>query len=315
MTSDNKRKYYGRRSSHFVSASRVTRQVNEAECSNVINEGLCSPSYGQSFINAVSQCGSQGNAAAIASEKDCRQSSTGEFCSSVNIALITSGCRSNSGCSAACRKSLTDLGCRLNPYMDTLEQNFIDCQLALPSACPPSSLTIPTSSDNPSCSSSEDFSRFVTEYVCSNVHPIFDDLISNNCLKYAREFQDACRYRDGMNCLEVIATSTIQENAITNCPSTSSCSSACRSTLNGFKDSLGCCLNLFNASLVESSNDVSMYSVITDNALWRSVVSHHLESVSHHSMLQLHLLTLLLEVLLFLFWLQVCLILLDFVIY
>ena len=62
----------------------------------------------------------------------------------------------------------------------------------------------------------------------------------------------------------------------------------------------------------------------------RSVVSHHLESVSYHSMLQLHLLTLLpshysvmqlhlltllLEILFFEFWLQVCLILLDFVIY
>ena len=131
----------------MASVSRVTRQINEAECSNVINEGLCSPSFVQNFINAISQCGSQGSAAAIASEKDCRQSSTGEYCSSVNIDRITSDCRSNGGCSAACRKSLTDPGCCLNPYVDTLEQSFRACGLASPSACPRSSLTIPTLSD------------------------------------------------------------------------------------------------------------------------------------------------------------------------
>ena len=258
----------------IVSVSRVTRQVNDAECSSVVSKGVCSPSFAQKFINALSQCGSLGSDEAITYEKGCRQSSAGAYCSSVNIALITSVCRSNAGCSAACGKSLTDLGCCLNPDMDILEQNFTACGLAFPSACPPSSLTIPTYSDSHSCSSKKDFSRFETDYICSNGRPVLDDLISNNCPKYARAIQDECRYRDGKNCVEVIEASTIQENAtlekaIMNCPSKSSCSSACRSTLNGFKDSLGCCLNLFNASLEDSSNDVSTYSVIRDNALWQ----------------------------------------------
>ena len=213
----------------MVSVRRVTRQVNEAECSRVLKKGVCSPSFTHKYINAVSQCGALGSAAAIAGEKECRQNSADEYCCSVDIALITSGCRSNGGCSAACRNSLTDLGCCLNPHMDILEHNFTACGLAFPSACLPSSLTIPTSSDNPSCSSRNDFSRFETDYICSNGCPILDDLISNNCLNYARAFQDNCRYRDGKNCVEVIATSTIQENAtlenaIMYCPSTSSCS-------------------------------------------------------------------------------------------
>ena len=244
--------------------------MNEAECLRELAKAVCSSSFAQGYINAVSQCGSQGSAAAIDIEEECRQSSAGEYCLTVDIDLIISGCRSNSDdCSAACRNSLTDNGCCLNPYLHKLEQNFTACGLASPSACPRSSLTIPTSSDNSSCSSDEDFLRVFTEYSCSNGQPVLDDLISKNCLINAREIEDTCRYRDGKNCVVEIATSTMQEDAITNCPSTSSCSLACSSSLNGLKDSLGCCLNLFNASLVESSSDVSMYSVITDNALWR----------------------------------------------
>ena len=75
----------------MVSVSRVTRQINDAEYSSVLDKGVCSPSFALKYINVVSQCGSQGNAAAIANEKNCRQSSIGEYCSSVNIHLITSG--------------------------------------------------------------------------------------------------------------------------------------------------------------------------------------------------------------------------------
>ena len=235
----------------------------------MLNKGLCSHPFAQNYINAVSQCGSLGSEEAIAKQQGCRQSSAGEYCSTVDIVLNI--CGLNGGCSAECRKSLTDFGCCLNlfSYKDIFKRNLAACGLASPSACPPSSLTIPTFSDNPSCLSHDDFCLFNAEFICSNGRPILDDLISNNCLILAREFEDNCRYRDGKNCVEVYTTSTMQENATMNCPSTSNCSSACRSTLNGFKDSLGCCLNLFNASLGESKNDVSKYSVITDNALWQ----------------------------------------------
>ena len=214
---------------------------------------------------------------------------------------------------------MTDLGCCLNTYTDILELNFTACETASPSACPRSSLTIPTSSDDPSCSTSEDLLRVATEYFCSNGRPILDDLISNNSLKTARDFEDACRYRDGKNCLEVIETSTVQydnlTDAITNCPSTSSCSSACSNSLNGLMDSLGCCLNLFNASLGESSKAVSTYSVISDNALWQECgitppgvceLSLNAAAPSAYSAA---------GNIAFLFLLQVCSILLDIVVY
>ena len=252
-----------------VSLSRVTRQVNEEDCSLVVKKGLCSHPFAQKYINAVSQCGSLGSEEAIDSEKRCRQSSAGIYCSTVGS--VPNTCGSNGSCSTVCRKSLTDFGCCLNqfPYKGILKQNFAACGLASPSACPPTSLTIPTFSDNPSCLSSDDFFVFKSEFLCNNGRPLLDDLISNNCLIIAREIEDSCRYRDGKNCIEVLKPFTMQENAAMNCPSTSNCSSACRSTLNGFKDSLGCCLNLFNASLRESSNGVSKYPVITDNALWQ----------------------------------------------
>ena len=52
-----------------VSMSRVTRQVNEAECSCVLKKGLRSHPFAQKCINAVSQYGSLGSDKAIAREK------------------------------------------------------------------------------------------------------------------------------------------------------------------------------------------------------------------------------------------------------
>ena len=255
---------------NLVSVRRVARQVNEVDCSRVRSKALCSPSFAQNYINAVSQCGSVESTQAIQTEELCRQFSAGEYCLSVDInAVITICCGSSVNCSAACRKSLTDFGCCLNPYMDILEQNFTACRLAFPSACPPSSLTIPTSSDNSSCSSREDFISFSKRYFCSNGHPILDEFISNNCPKHACAFVDSCRYRDGKNSLEVInATFNMQVKAITSCLLTSNCSSSCSSTINGLNN-LGCCLNIFNASLREISDIFSVYSIITDNTLWQ----------------------------------------------
>ena len=180
---------------NFVSVRRVARQVNELDCSHVQSKALCSLSLAQHYINAVSQCGSVGSPQAIKTEELCRQHSADEYCISVDINAVITICSGSSvNCSTASRNSLTDFGCCLNPYMDILEQKFTAYGLAFPSACPPSSLTIPTSSDNSSCSSSENFISFRKKYFCSNGHPILDEFILNNCLKHAHAFVDSCRY-------------------------------------------------------------------------------------------------------------------------
>ena len=88
--------------------------MNEAECSIVLAKALCSPSFAQKYIIAVSQCGSLGSVLAIKSEEQCRQSSAGKYCLSVDIGHITNCCGSSINCSIACRNCLTDFSCCLN---------------------------------------------------------------------------------------------------------------------------------------------------------------------------------------------------------
>ena len=66
--------------------------MNEAECSGVLAKVLCSSSFAQKYINTVSQCGSLGSAQTIISEEQCRPSSAGKYCLSVDIGRITSSC-------------------------------------------------------------------------------------------------------------------------------------------------------------------------------------------------------------------------------
>ena len=256
-------------SNNLLSVSRISRQSTEAdiqECSNEQVKAECS--VAQKYINAFSRCGSLGNEFAINFENGCRRNSAGEYCRTLEISSFPIACQS--GCSAECRTILTNGGCCFYFYMDSATEYFNACGLDIPSACPSTSLSIPTSSDDASCSSRDDFSGFEIDNFCNNGQPVYDSFISNdNCQDFARQIQDGCRYRDGKNCnTEVFDTTsnTQVNNAIANCPSIFNCSASCRSSLNDLNSNLGCCLNNYNDSLSVSSNP--RYSVITDNALW-----------------------------------------------
>ena len=99
----------------------------------MLEKALCLTLFAQKYIITVSQCGSLGSVLAIKSEEQCRQSSAGKYCLSVDIGHITNCCGSSINCSIACRNCLTDFSCCLKPYMDILEQNLelVDCPLHL----------------------------------------------------------------------------------------------------------------------------------------------------------------------------------------
>ena len=253
----------------LVSGRRVSRQSTEAifrECTRVEVKTECS--IGQNLISAINQCGSVGKEFAINFEKGCRRNSAGEYCKLISVHRIIFACQS--GCSATCRKILTDGGCCLNFYMDRVTEYFNACGLDIPSACPTTSLSIPTSSDNASCSFSVDIDLYLNDYLCNNGQPIYDSLISNdNFLDFARGIEGRCRYRGGKNCITEVydtASNTPVDNATANCPLAFNCSTSCRSSLNDLNSNLGCCLNKRNASLSVGSDP--SYSVIMDNALW-----------------------------------------------
>ena len=255
-------------SNGLVSGSRVSRQSTEAtfrECTRVQTKVDCS--FGQNLISAISRCGSIGNKFAINFENGCRRNSAGEYCRALAVSSIIIACQS--GCSAACRNILTEGGCCLNFYMESVTGYFKACVLDIPSACPTTSLSIPTSSDDASCSSFEDFFPYLVDHFCNNGQPVYDSLISNDCLDVALRIESICRYRDGKNCITEVndtASYRLFDNATAYCPSTFNCSTSCRSSLNDLNSNLGCCLNILNDSLSVGSDP--SYSVITDNALW-----------------------------------------------
>ena len=256
-------------SNGLVSGSRVSRQstrANSRECTRVQANADCP--VAQNIIDAISRCGSFGNEKAIMIENECRRNSAGEYCKALSFSSIESACQS--GCSATCRKILTEGGCCLNFYMDRVTRYFEACIWDIPSACTNKSLSIPTSSDDASCSSPVDFLVYLRDVTCKNLKPAYHSLTSkDNCQDSVRQLEATCRYRDGKNCMtEVyITANTLVNNATANCPWTFNCSTSCRSSLIDLNSNLGCCLNILNASLSVGSDP--SYNVITDNALWK----------------------------------------------
>lgn len=272
------------------SMSRISRQVNRADftkCVSVLYRAQCSTSYAQNYINTISQCGLLGNTVAIGIESSCHQNEAGEFCGAALVAndiiQIETHCRSAS-CSAECRSSLqtikNDAGCCLDSVYvlkALFYSNFSNCGISYPSACRPTSLDIPTPSNDPSCGTNgENIEKINLQFFCSskNIQPVLNTLNSNNCQEVARLIELSCSYRNGNFCVEEISelNSDFITNAITNCPFISNCSMGCSSSINTLKANLGCCLNIFNSSLSLARDLFSTsteFDTVWDNSLWQ----------------------------------------------
>ena len=161
----------------------------------------------------------------------------------------------------------------------SLSLYFRYCELSNPSACPATSLTLPSSSQtDSSCSSIEDFVRTTSRFNCisQNIQPILDALRNNNCDEFAKLYELGCSLRNGRYCYEHFLSTDASSNLVNAtgiCNTTLSCSSSCQSSLMNLNNQIGCCLNLYNSSLqvVESltSTDISTDSTITNSSLWR----------------------------------------------
>ena len=255
-------------SNGLVSGSRASRQSTEAnspECNRLQAKGDCS--VAQKIINAISRCGSRGNRFAKMIEMGCRQNFAQEYCQAVAVPRITEACKSN--CSEECSNIFTIADC-CHFQTDEVRNYFNTCKSGIPSACPKTSLSIPTSSDDANCSSVVNFSVYLANVTCNNGQPTYNSLISNdNCQNDARQFEQSCRDRNMKNCIiqvESTANSVLFNKTIANCPSISTCSPSCRSSLNDLNSNLGCCLNIRNASLSVGVDQI--YFVVTDNDLW-----------------------------------------------
>ena len=132
-------------SKSLKSMSRIERQDASDGCQNivqeVINEQVCSSSFGQNYVNLLSQCNVNISMDVInAVEMFCRKNSAGEFCGSIDFDNAMSKCNSSfssNSCATECREVLTNAGCCFSNFT-FLNGLFALCQVEFPASCPKS---------------------------------------------------------------------------------------------------------------------------------------------------------------------------------
>ena len=245
-------------------------------CDSVLNNAQCTSLFGQSFIDMISQCGSDGQELAIDLEQDCRMNAAGERCGSIDISDVEDSCLPSSFCSSGCRESLNasvmQNGC-CNSNFERLQRYFPLCGIEVPSPCPPTLVNIPSSPPiNPSCSTSQDLDTLLRDIQCSSQYaPVLEALNSNNCQD--REIEIICNRRDGEFCTDQFRDALFDlSNAVNNCPSTLACPSTCQGAINRLNNNLGCCFNNYNTTYVAGTSfsfSAQPYLTISSNSLWQ----------------------------------------------
>ena len=279
-----------------LSVSRGIRQTNLDEakvCSQILYRTQCTGGYTQNFINTLSRCSSAGLASAVAAEMLCRQNANGDYCGTIGVDIaniLDANQICTSSCSSSCRSALLSLsnrhGCCLtsNPLLQLLPllSHFISCGISLPGSCDETNLNVPSATTVASCDSATESLRATLSFSCTrqNIQPILDALRENNCDTFAQLNEIGCGFRNGRFCYENFLTTDTSirvagalTDATGSCLSESTCSSPCASSISTLNEELGCCINLYNSSLLvyqttSAGGDLSLFSTITSNNLW-----------------------------------------------
>ena len=172
-------------------------------------------------------------------------------------------------------------GCCLsdNPLLPlSITRYFTSCGISLPS-CEETNLNVPSSvNTGASCGSTTTvLLRTTNGFTCTrqNLQPTLDALRENNCGTFVQLNELNCGYRNGRYCYETLLTSagtSALTNALGSCRLSTVCSSSCSNSISDLKQQLGCCVNLYNASLqvyeTVSGGDLSQFRALTSNSLW-----------------------------------------------
>ena len=259
--------------SHFrasPSSPRSRRQTTE--CDIISARAQCSSPSAQNYINAISKCGGDADAASIITDTEfnCRKNKKGQYCGEVSDTDYVLGNCSASSCSPGCINILREGDCCLNEPDGTYTQYFIACGIPLPSPCAKSRLRIPTITQDSSCSANIQVAAY-----CDSIQPIINSLDRDDACKNISDlFKNYCSTsRNGQYCsLELYSTGDSVglrslQAAYNECPSTSTCSLQCSSSLSFVKKTVGCCFQ----SWVNNSVVYAEYfntTTIVDSRLW-----------------------------------------------
>ena len=264
--------------SHFRTSRslRSRRQTNVddiySECRIILTRAECSSYTAQNYINAISKCGRKATTSITDTELACRNDHNGEYCGEyLNTGYVTGNC-SGSSCSPGCFNILREADCCLNGQSGVYTRYFTACRIPLPSPCAKSRLRIPTITQTNSCISTQDFKRIEFAAECDNIRPIIYALERDDaCKNFSDGYKDACASRNGQYCwLELNLTGDSVglrslQAAANECPSTSTCSLQCKSSLSFLKKTVGCCIQSVNNSFIYTPE---FNTAILDSRLW-----------------------------------------------
>ena len=249
-----------------VSRSRRQTTENDYKCADIFSKTLCSPSFAQNYINAISKCGEQANRDIASTNSSCAKNNKGKYCiNDLTITYIYRNC-STSPCSTGCRNALTESSCCVNDRTNSYIQYFSNCGIAVPSPCK-SSLSIPKITQEPTCTTSEDYDKTSFIAICENISPSISALKRDgDCEELINYYEADCSIRNGKYCyLELLGDSPGSQSIETahECLISSNDTSECCHFINDIKDMVGCCFHYSNLT------DYRYYgSMVFNRTLW-----------------------------------------------
>jgi len=244
----------------LASRLRVRREVtaeDERFCGLVQLRKMCSSSFFQDFINAISKCGEQARQDIMNFEYVCRQNQ-GVYCAEYSVS-IDDHCISNS-CSTGCANALKLAGCCSNDGSLRRAWFHSRCGIPMPERCPPSDIRIPEIIQESSCTNTTEYEEQLFKAFCGGVGIFVKAFNSEErCAPFTEYYRDYCSVKDNQFCqIELDLASSFNSDsaglraiskAVNNCSSSSDCSIPCNNSLSLVKSTVGCCIHAINATL------------------------------------------------------------------
>ena len=225
-------------------ASRSRRQTTERDhmCAGIFSGTVCSSSFPQNYINALSKYGEQANRRIASLNSRCAKNNEGKYCFNDSTINYINGNCSISSCSTGCRNALTESSCCVNDGTNSNTQYFNNCRKAVPSPCK-SSVRIPKITQDPTCTTSEDYEKNTFIAFCENISPIISALKRDgHCEELLNYYEAYCSIQNGKYChLERLGDSPGSQSIVTahECLISSNDTSECCHFINDIKDNYG----------------------------------------------------------------------------
>ena len=252
---------------HSIHKRQAIDTDQRLRCENASMALQCTNGLAQEIANEELRCNLTEEAQTTLD--GCRQNRMGVYCGAASAYLIEeleNICSSSETiCSTECRGLLMnineELGCCINILLNSTEDSSLfnytlwsSCGIEpISDDCQSSPITT-TTMVGPSCDESTYQKRFIS-LICSNkfAEPLFETMSNiDGCELYTQAFHELCGVNENGFCFAEIDPFLMEfQHAAYNCTSATTCSGNCKVALQDFESSAGCCINIYNGSILE----------------------------------------------------------------